>query len=239
MARAYIGTSGFSYPEWKGTFYPADLPNGEMLRFYGQAFATVEINNTFYRYPGEDTLAQWAAAVPPEFRFAIKAHRRITHNKRLADVDGDLAFLFERIRRLGDRLGPILFQLPPSLRCDLTLLESFLAGLRPGGQAVLEFRHASWRQDAVYRLLDTHRVALCIAETDEEAQPVEVVGPVSYLRLHKSRYTDEELRRWAGWTRDREAEGRSVFAYFTHEEGAPATDYAKELAALTASGPRS
>jgi len=239
LARAYAGTSGFSYPEWKGTFYPADLPNGEMLRFYGRAFPTVEVNNTFYRYPGEETLAQWAAAVPQGFRFAVKAHRRITHNKRLVDVDGDLAFLFERLRRLGDRLGPILFQLPPSLRLDLMLLESFLASLRPGAQAVLEFRHSSWRQEAVYRLLDTHRVALCIAETDEEAQPVEVVGPISYLRLHKSRYTDEELRRWAEWTGQRVAEDRSVFAYFTHEDGAPATEYATRFTALTTSAPRS
>ncbi|TMI76813.1 MAG: DUF72 domain-containing protein [Bacillati bacterium ANGP1] len=233
--RAYIGTSGFSYPEWKGSFYPADLPNGEMLRFYGQMFLTVELNNTFYRYPGEDTLAQWAAAVPPEFRFSVKAHRRITHNKRLVDVDGDVAFLFERLRRLGDRLGSILFQLPPSLRFDLSLLESFLASLRPGGQTVLEFRHNSWRNEAVYRLLETHRVALCVAETDEEMQPADVVGPVSYLRLHKSRYADEDLHRWAQWIGQRTGEGRSVFAYFTHEEGAPATEYARTLLGLVAS----
>src|SRR2546428_773879 len=137
MARAYIGTSGFSYPEWKGSFYPADLPTGEMLRFYGQVFPTVELNNTFYR------------------------------------------------------------------------------------------------------LLETRRVALCVAETDEEAQPAEVVGPASYLRLHRSRYADEDLRRWAGWIGDRTAEGRDVFAYFTHEDGAPATEYARQLIQLTASAPRS
>src|SRR5256712_12639159 len=142
--RAYIGTSGFSYPEWKGSFYPADLPNGEMLRFYGQMLLPVELNNPFYRYPGDDTLAQWAAAVPPEFRFSVKAHRRITHHKRLVDVDGDVAFLFERLRRLGDRLGSILFQLPPSLRFDLSLLESFLASLPPGGEAGVEFRQTRW-----------------------------------------------------------------------------------------------
>jgi len=236
LARACIGTSGFSYPEWKGAFYPADLPAGEMLRFYAGAFRTVEINNTFYRYPGEDTLAQWAAAVPPGFRFAIKAHRRITHLKRLTDVDGDLAFLAERLRRLGDRLGPVLFQFPPSLRCDLGVFEGFLASLRPGAQAVVEFRHPSWRQDAVYRLLDAHGVSLCIAETDDEAQPATVVGPVSYLRLHKSRYTDVDLRRWAAWIAAREGEGRDVYAYFTHEEGAPATEYAQTLARLVGSG---
>ncbi len=233
--RAYIGTSGFSYPEWKGSFYPADLPTGEMLRFYGQTFRTVELNNTFYRYPDEDTLAQWAAAVPSGFLFSVKAHRRITHHKRLVDVDGDLAFLSERIRRLGDRLGSMLFQLPPSLRFDLSLLESFLASLRPGAQAVLEFRHGSWRNEAVYRLLETHRVALCVAETDEETQPADVVGPVSYLRLHKSRYPDEDLRRWAQWIGTRTAEDRNVFAYFTHEEGAPATEYARILTGLVAS----
>src|SRR6266852_5892564 len=153
MARAYVGTSGFSYPEWKGSFYPADLPIDQMLPFYGRTFPTVELNNTFYRYPQDHTLAQWAGAVPPEFRFAVKAHRRITHLKRLVDIDGDLAFLFDRLRGLGSHLGPILFQFPPSLRCDLTLLTGLLTGLRPGGQAVVEFRHATWRQDPVYRLL--------------------------------------------------------------------------------------
>src|SRR2546428_12727532 len=153
-----------------------------MLRFYGQIFLTVELNNTFDRHPGEDTLAQWAAAVPPEFRFSVKAHRRITHNKRLVDVDGDVAFLFERLRRLGDQVGSILFQLPPSLRFDLGLLESFLATLRPGGQAVLEFRHSSWRNETVYRLLETLRVALCGAETNEETQPAACRVSVPYLR---------------------------------------------------------
>ena len=151
------------------------------------------------------------------------------------DVDGDVAFLFERLRRLGDQVGSILFQLPPSLRFDLGLLESFLATLRPGGQAVLEFRHSSWRNETVYRLLETHRVALCVAETDEETQPADVVGPVSYLRLHKSRYADEDLHRWAQWIGQRTGEGRSVFAYFTHEEGAPATEYARTLLGLVAS----
>jgi uncharacterized protein YecE (DUF72 family) len=237
MARAYVGTSGFSYPEWKGSFYPADLATDHMLPFYGRTFPTVELNNTFYRYPQDHTLTQWAGAVPPEFRFAVKAHRRITHLKRLVDIDGDLAFLFERLRGLGSRLGPILFQFPPSLRCDLTLLTGLLTGLRPGGQAVVEFRHATWRQDPVYRLLETHRVALCVAETDEEAQPAEVVGPVSYLRLHKSRYSEDDLARWAKWTAARIAEGRDVYAYFTHEDGAPATDYARQFAGLTGAPP--
>ncbi len=229
MARFYVGTSGFSYPEWKGTFYPKDLPAREFLAYYGRLFPSCEINNTFYRYPSDETLTQWATAVPAEFRFAVKAHRRITHIKRLSDVDGDLAFLFERLRVLGARLGVLLFQLPPSLRYDLTRLATFLTQLRPGALAALEFRHDSWRRDSVYQLLDAHRVSLAVGETDEEVQPREVVGPLSYLRLHKSSYTDAELDERAAWIRQRLADGRDVYGYFTHEEGAPATDYARAL----------
>lgn len=232
MARLYVGTSGFSYPEWKGTFYPQTLPGEEMLSFYAGVFQTVEINNTFYRYPKEATLAQWAQTVAPGFKFSIKAHRRITHEKRLEAVDSDLAFLFERMRALGDRLGPVLFQLPPSLRCDLAVLETFLMQLRPGVSVAMEFRHSSWSQEAVHRLLETHNVALCLAETDESAASNHVIGPISYVRLHKSRYPAEALKRWAGWITERLAEQRDVFAYFTHEEGAPAPHYARALAEL-------
>jgi len=229
VATLYVGTSGFSYPEWKGGFYPSSLPPREYLAFYGRVFPSCEINNTFYRYPTDQTLVQWAAAVPAEFRFAVKAHRRITHIKRLTDVEGDLAFLFERLRVLGSRLGVVLFQLPPTLREDLARLETFLTQLRPGAFAVLEFRHPSWRRDSIYQLLDAHRVSLVIAETDEEAQPREIVGPLAYLRFHKSSYSEPELDERAAWISQRLAEGRDVYAYFTHEEGAPATDYAQAL----------
>lgn len=232
MARLYVGTSGFSYPEWKGVFYPADLPAEQMLTFYAGTFPTVEINNTFYRYPKDETLRQWAATVPAGFRFSVKAHRRITHEKRLADVDADVRFLFERMQALGDRLGPILFQLPPSLRCDIALLEAFLHTTRPRAQVVIEFRHATWRQERVYAMLEEHRVSLCAAETDDEAQPRELVGKISYLRLHKSRYTQEDLQDLAEWIRQRLNEKRDVYAYFSHEEGAPAYDYARALAGL-------
>jgi len=232
LAVLRAGTSGFSYPEWKGGFYPADLPPGSMLAHYASVFPTVEINNTFYRYPTDETLRLWAAAVSPDFRFSIKAHRRITHNKRLKDTDGDVAFLHERLQALGPKMGPLLFQLPPSLKADLALLETFLGQLRPGAPAVLEFRHASWTSDAVHTLLDRYRASLCVAETDDQAAPEAVVGPIAYLRLHKSTYDEASLRRWAEWIRARLAEGRDTFAYFTHEEGAPATDYARQLAAL-------
>ena len=232
MAVLRAGTSGFSYPEWKGTFYPAGLPAGGMLRHYASVFPTVEINNTFYRYPTDETLRQWAAAVGPAFRFSIKVHRRITHNKRLRDTDADVAFLYERIQALGGRIGPLLVQLPPSLRADLGLLEAFCAQLRPGPPVVVEFRHASWATDPVYALLDRYRVSLCVAETDDQAPPAAAVGPIAYLRLHKSRYDDGSLRHWADWIARQLAGQRDTFAYFTHEEGAPATDYAQRLTTL-------
>jgi len=171
MARLYAGTSGFSYPEWKGSFYPAGLPASEMLQFYSRAFPTVEINNSFYRYPTEETLRQWKQTVPEGFVFTMKAHRRITHLKRLKEIDEDLGFLAERFSALAPRLGLVLFQLPPTLRCDLKVFETFLTQLRPIGRAVVEFRHPTWRQDAVYDLMNTHHVSLVIGETDEEAQP--------------------------------------------------------------------
>lgn len=230
MALARIGTSGFSYPEWKGTFYPADLPAGEMLSYYGRIFPTCEINNTFYRYPSQETLTHWAQAVPEAFRFAIKVHQRITHRKRLANVDEDLAFLYERLRILEQRLGVLLFQLPPYLHYNLTLLQTFLTQLRPGALPVIEFRHESWRRDDVYRLLEEHRVSLVIGQTDEEEQPRRAVGPITYLRLHKYRYTEEELRAWAEWIAGQLREGRDAYAYFTHEENTPGPEYARTLA---------
>ncbi|HET6780892.1 MAG TPA: DUF72 domain-containing protein [bacterium] len=238
MARLYAGTSGFSYPEWKGKFYPAGLQASEMLRFYSRALATVEINNSFYRYPTEETLRQWMQTVPEDFVFSMKAHRRVTHLKRLADIDQDLGFLAERFSALGARLGLVLFQLPPTLRCDLSVFETFLTQIRPAGRAVVEFRHATWRQDAVYELMNTHHVSLVIGETDEEAQPKDIVGPISYLRLHKSNYTPEEITQWAGWICDRLGEGRDVFAYFTHD-GTPGYEYARTLADAVTASPRS
>jgi len=232
VAQASIGTSGFSYPEWKGRFYPAGLPAGEMLAYYARVFPTCEINNTFYRHPSDETLRQWTAAVPESFRFTIKVHRRITHIKRLADVDADLAFLFERMRLLGPRLGVLLFQLPPSLRYDPGLLTTFLAQLRPGAQAVIEFRHDSWRRDSVYRLLDEHRVSLVVGETDEGTQPREAVGPIAYFRFHRYRYTEEALRERAAWVQEQLSAGRDVYGYFTHEEDTPGYDYARTLARL-------
>src|SRR5580658_7544284 len=159
-----VGTSGYSYKEWKGKFYPVDLPATQWLPFYAARLRTVEINNSFYRMPSEKTISDWAADVPPGFTFALKAPQRITHQKRLKDVR-DLVLTFVRIAGgLGDKMGPLLFQLPPFMKKDVSRLEDFLAALPSGLRVALEFRHASWFDDEVYETLRTHRAALCAAE---------------------------------------------------------------------------
>ena len=230
-ARLYAGTSGFSYPEWRGGFYPKDLPAERMLEHYSRVFSTVEINNTFYRFPRAEHVEQWRRATPAGFRFSVKASRQITHNRRLKDVDELVRVQLERISGLEDRRGPLLFQLPPSLRRDLPLLNDFLYALPPMPIAV-EFRHESWYADDVYAALAEHRAALVIMESDEDEPVMASVGPIVYLRLHRSSYPPEALETWAGRVRDHLAANKDVYAYFTHEEGAPAPDYARELARL-------
>ncbi len=229
--KLYAGTSGFSYPEWRGAFYPKGLPAEEMLQHYSRVFSTVEINNTFYRFPRTEHVAQWREATPKGFRFSIKASRQITHNRRLKDVEELIRVQLERISGLGDRRGPLLFQLPPSLRRDVALLNDFLYALPPMPLAI-EFRHASWYTDEVYAALAEHRAALVIMESDEDEPVMAFVGPLVYLRLHRSSYSPEALQRWADRIAEHLAAKKDVYAYFTHEEGAPAPDYARDLARL-------
>jgi uncharacterized protein YecE (DUF72 family) len=230
-ARLYVGTSGFSYPEWRGTFYPADLPDNGMLRHYSGVFATVELNNTFYRFPKTEYVEQWRKATPAGFRFSVKANRQITHIRRLRDAEELLRVQLERLGGLGDRRGPLLFQLPPSLRRDVPLLRDFLYALPPSLVAV-EFRHASWYDDEVYALLREQGASLVIMESDEDVPVVEFVGPFGYLRLHRSLYPPADLEAWTGRIQEQLAGGRDVYAYFTHEEGAPAPEYARQLQTL-------
>jgi uncharacterized protein YecE (DUF72 family) len=222
------GTSGFAFAEWKGGFYPEDVKADRMLAFYGERLPTVEINVSFYRMPTAKMLADWKAQTPPAFRFAIKAHRRITHVKRLHDVDDEVRWLYERVTELGERLGPVLFQLPPSLRADLALLENFLATLRPLPYVAMEFRHESWHQDATYDLLRRHRVALCIAEDEKSCEPLVHTAPFGYYRLHRLQYTEAQLEAWADHLRSA-AQIRPAFCYFTHETGPEAVFYARRL----------
>ena len=230
-AKLYAGTSGFSYPEWRGNFYAKDLPADRMLEHYSSVFSTVELNNTFYRFPRTEHVEQWRLATPAGFRFSIKASRQITHNRRLKDVEELVRVQLERISGLKDRLGPLLFQLPPSLRRDLPLLNEFLYALPPMLLA-LEFRHASWYADEVYAALAEHGAALVIMESDDDEPVMTFVGPIVYLRLHRSAYQPDALQAWADRIQEHLAAKKDVYAYFTHEEGAPAPEYARELARL-------
>jgi uncharacterized protein YecE (DUF72 family) len=222
--RVFVGTSGFSYKEWKGSFYPEDIQASAMLRFYGERFKTVEINNTFYRMPAPEMLERWAGEVPEDFTFILKASRRITHEKRLTgEVADSVAFLFTTAAALGPKLGPVLFQLPPNFKKDVPRLRDFLALLPEGRPAALEFRHETWFDDEVYDVLRTAGAALCSADTDEAGDrgaPVVPTAGWGYLRLRRSEYTDDGLARWA--ERIQAQPWDRAFVFFKHEETAPA-----------------
>ena len=228
----YLGTSGFAYPEWKGSFYPSDLKDADMLGFYAERLGSVEINYTFRRFPAPKTLEGWRDRVPAGFRLALKANQRITHTRRLAGADADVSDFLDRARTLGDRLGPILFQCPPTLAFDRGTLESFLAYLPPTFRYAMEFRHPSWEE--ARPVLAEHGVAWCFAETDDtpdDAEPV-LSTPFAYLRLRKEEYGEDDLSQWAARIRDHLAAGSDVYAYFKHEEGAAAPHYAERLGTL-------
>jgi len=213
--RIHAGTSGYAYKEWKPSFYPQDLPATAMLRHYAERLGTVEINNTFYRMPSKKVLQAWCTEVPESFRFAVKATRRVTHFKRLRDVGNELDFLFGNLTALEARLGPVLFQLPPNLGCDLPLLQDFLAQLPPQVQHVLEFRDASWYDDAVYAALQQNGVALCAMEDEGDEARVVPTAPFGYLRLRRGDYAKEAMRAWA--QRIRAQPWEEAFVYFKHE----------------------
>ena len=224
----FVGTSGYSYKQWKGTFYPEDLPDDGMLRFYAGRFPAVEINNTFYRMPTKTLLAKWAGEVPETFRFVLKASRRITHEKRLNAVGDDLAYFFATAATLEPKLGPVLFQLPPFSKKDLPRLRAFL-DLVPGDRRVaLEFRHASWFDDEVYEALRSQGAALCIADTDDGEAPVVATAGWGYLRLRRENYSDADLAAWA--ERIRAQAWDEAYAFFKHEEEGKGAALAAQLA---------
>jgi uncharacterized protein YecE (DUF72 family) len=221
----YVGTSGFSFPEWKGSFYPEDLPAKHMLRYYAERLGTVEINNTFYRMPKREMLAGWCEQVPASFRFTVKAPQRITHWKRLVGAEEDTAYFFGQLDALGERLGAVLFQLPPNLKREGAgdggdvpgRLEAFLSLLAsPPAPVAFEFRHASWHDPAVGAAVTAAGCAVCAAETDEA--PAEIVpgARFGYLRLRKTDYDDAALRDWAARLRDQGWE--RAFVFFKHED---------------------
>jgi uncharacterized protein YecE (DUF72 family) len=228
-----VGTSGYSYKEWKGTFYPNDLPAARMLSYYGDRFSAVEINNTFYRLPNAATVATWATQVPDGFEFVLKATQRITHQKRLRDVAEPLEYFLQTAGELGNKLGPILFQLPPNMKADVPRLVDFLQLVPQACRAAFEFRHDSWFTDAVFDALRARGAALCIADTDELVTPFVVTADWGYLRLRRVVYDETAIAGWA--ERLRAQPWASAFVFFKHEDEGTGPRLAAQL--MTALGP--
>ncbi len=228
--KVWIGTSGYNYPEWKGSFYPDDLPASKMLPYYAARFPTVEINYTFYRMPSEKLLAGWAAQTPSPYKLTLKAPRRITHDSRLKNC-GDLVKGFCQVAgTLGPKLGALLFQLPPNAKCDLPLFDAFLDELPPAASAAFEFRHHSWFDDRVFERLAARRFALCVADSEKLSTPVRVTADYAYFRLRDEGYTPADIARWADIINRDTSHCRDVFVYFKHEEQGKGPELARMLA---------
>jgi len=228
--RMLTGTSGYSYKEWVGPFYPGKTPAADMLRHYASRFQTVEINNTFYRMPAEALLERWAQEVPDGFAFALKAPRRITHIKRLKEAAPIVEEFLRRAGGLGGKLGIVLYQCPPTLRKDLPRLREFLAALPAGRRAAVEFRHDSWHDDEVYDALRERGAALCVAEDDDGATPFVHTCEDAYLRLRRTQYSEADLRAWI--ERLMAQPLQRAWVYFKHEDEALAPKFAALLAGL-------
>jgi uncharacterized protein YecE (DUF72 family) len=229
----YVGTSGYSYQEWKGTFYPEDLPEKQMLRFYGERFRSVEINNTFYRLPKASVLEAWSAEVPADFKFVLKASQKITHFQRLKNVRDLMEYLLGVAGVLKQRLGPLLFQLPPNLQKDVTRLREFLTLLPQNRRAAFEFRHQSWFDEEVFSLLREFQAVLCIAEAENDLEiPFESTADWGYLRLRRPDYGDAELKAWA--KRVQEHDWREAFIFFKHEDEGKGPQMARRFLELAA-----
>ena len=230
--KVHVGTSGYNYPEWKGTFYPDKLPAAKMLAYYVERFSTVEINATFYRMPNAKTVAGWATTAPGGFTYVLKAPQRITHFARLRNVDEPLRYFCDTARGLGDKLGPLLFQLPPNFKKASERLGDLLSLVPVGLRVAFEFRHESWFDEEVFALLRTYNAALCVADTEEGSTPAVATADFGYLRLRAVEYSDADLKRWletiervgAGW--------RDAFVFFKHEDSGTGPALARRFVAL-------
>ncbi len=236
----HIGTCGWVYQDWKGGFYPQDISSEEMLPAYAETFQTVEVNNTFYQLPDADAVRGWDARTPEGFTFAVKANRYITHMKNLLEPEEPLRHMMARVTLLGDKLGPILFQLPPGWHVNAQRLADFIDVLPQGRRYVFEFRHASWYSDAVYELLDQSGSAFCVHDHRDAPSPQQVTSAFVYVRFHGprgdygGRYSSEELADWAATLAAWHDEGRDVYGYFNNDAHGYAVENAKELEALLA-----
>ena len=221
------GTSGYSYKEWLGHFYPEKLSADAMLRYYAERFTTVEINNTFYRMPAKAMLARWVDEVPDNFAFTLKAPRRITHEKRLRDAEAEVTEFVQRAAALGNKLGALLFQLPPFLKKDLPRLRDFLGVLPPGPRVAFEFRHASWQDEEVYETLRGRPAMLCVTDTDEGDTPFVATSDCGYVRLRRTHYDEGDLRAWVDRIAARAL--ARTYVYFMHEDEALGTRFVRLL----------
>jgi uncharacterized protein YecE (DUF72 family) len=224
-----VGTSGYNYEAWRGSFYPEDLSSKKMLAYYAERFDTVEINYSFYRKPTAKILEGWAGQVPGRFRFALKAWQRITHQKRLRETGELVSSFAEAARTLGPRLAPVLYQLPPNLKADVPLLREFLNQLPRDLRAAFEFRHPSWFSDETYSALHDAGAALCVAESDELATPAVRTADFGYLRLRRLDYDAAALAKWADFVKGSPGD---VFVYFKHEDEARGPAFANQFVPL-------
>jgi uncharacterized protein YecE (DUF72 family) len=226
--RVLVGTSGYNYPEWRGTFYPEKFSTDKMLAFYAERFPTVEINYTFYRLPNEKLLAGWSAGTPDPFCFTLKAPRRITHDSKLQQCEDLLQTFCRTARTLGPKLGVLLFQLPPTFKKDIGTLRDFVALLPEGTRAAFEFRHASWHDAEVFDVLRSRNVALCVADSEKMSTPVEMTADYAYFRLRDEGYGEADLVRWAETVAALPAIG-DAFVYFKHEEQGLGPEFARRF----------
>jgi uncharacterized protein YecE (DUF72 family) len=227
-----VGTSGYNFPEWKGTFYPDKLPAAKMLAYYAERLSTVEVNYTFYRMPNAKTIAGWMDATPEDFTFVLKAPQRITHIARLQGGEDALRYFCDIALRLGSRLGPVLFQLPPSFKQNVERLGAFLPQISQEIRCAFEFRHASWFAPETYDLLRSRNVALCVADTDAGTTPAEATADFGYFRLRDEGYAGDDLVAWARRIKDLGAGWKDAFVFFKHEESGLGPKLAQELTAL-------
>jgi len=235
--KTWIGTSGFQYTEWKGSFYPEDLATAKMLPYFAERLSTTEINYTFHRIPAPKTIENWKAQTPENFRFALKAPQKITHFAKLKDCQDTLGYFCRVISELGPRLGPVLFQLPPNFKKDADVLGAFLREL-PTIRAAFEFRHPSWLDGEIFDLLRSRNLALCLADTEKMAAPTEVTADYGYLRLRREDYTSDDVTRWTEFVRQEEPRWQEAFVYFKHEEAGIGPRLARQMIDLLEAGNR-
>jgi len=227
----YVGTSGYSYKEWKGSFYPEKLAAKDMLPYYATRLSSVELNNTFYRLPQPSMVESWKAQVPDNFRFSVKASQRITHFKRLKDAGDVTRDMLEVVSALDDRLGVVLFQLPPNMKKDVERLEAYLQELPENLKIAFEFRHPSWFDDDVLQLLRNKNRALCVSDTDDlPTSHIEKTSDWGYLRLRRVQYEKPQLVAWVD--RIRKQEWKETYVFFKHEDEATGPRLAAEFVGL-------